>query len=111
MPRAASSSAASARPITDSLPLGGEFQPSTPILSGLPKQEAAFLGSPSVFAGVIVGSLASAKAERPNILLFLVDNLGCGKLGCYGQEVIRSRTLTGWPAKACRMNKLIERNL
>ena len=63
-------------------------------------------------AGVFgVGSVASAKAERPNILLFLVDNLGCGKLGCYGQEVIRSRTLTGWPAKACRMNKLIERNL
>ncbi|MGA0899030.1 MAG: sulfatase-like hydrolase/transferase [Luteolibacter sp.] len=52
-----------------------------------------------------VRSAASAKAERPNILLLLADDLGYGELGCYGQEVIRTPNIDRLAGKGMRFTQ------
>lgn len=41
---------------------------------------------PSILAGLVI-SMASAAADRPNILLMMVDDLGFSDFGCYGSEI------------------------
>lgn len=41
-------------------------------------------------AVIILGSCAEKKAEQPNIIFILADDLGYGDLGCYGSEKIET---------------------
>ncbi len=34
--------------------------------------------------------LCMATAEKPNVVVFLVDDMGWGDLACYGNEIIKS---------------------
>lgn len=57
---------------------GGPF----PRFSGLTRRP---LGIIAVFFAVILSALPAGEA-RPNLLLFFVDNVGYGDLGCYGNR-------------------------
>ena len=45
--------------------------------------------------------LCQAKAERPNIIYILADDLGWGDLGCYGQKTLKTTNLDRLAKKVC----------
>lgn len=56
--------------------------------------------SDSFFLGSLAGSLAAA--EKPNLVFILVDDLGYGDLGCYGQKLIKTPRLDQMAAEGVR---------
>ena len=46
--------------------------------------------------------LSAARDERPNIIYIMVDDLGYGDLGCYGQEVVQTPNLDRMAAEGMR---------
>ncbi len=71
----------------------------------------------SVLAGVAAAALAGLVAapeasaaprgngRRPNIVLILLDDLGWGEPGCYGQRVIRTPVIDGLAAQGLRFSQ------
>ncbi len=53
-------------------------------------------------AQVISGQPANAEASRPNIIYIMVDDLGYGDLGCYGQRVVQTPNLDQMAAEGMR---------
>jgi len=51
--------------------------------------------------------MATVRSTRPNIVYFLVDNLGYGELGCYGGGVLRGAETTRIDAFAAQGLKLL----
>ena len=61
-------------------------------------------------AGLIVGWLASVQAatpaaRKPNIVFVLADDLGYGRLGCYGQRLITTPHLDRLAAEGARFSR------
>jgi arylsulfatase A-like enzyme len=53
-------------------------------------------------AAVVGGPLRGAEERGPNVILVLADDLGCGELGCYGQEKIRTPNVDRVAAEGMR---------
>jgi len=58
----------------------------------------------SLIALALFGLFAHA-AERPNIIYILVDDLGYGDLGCYGQETLNTPTIDKMAAEGMRFTR------
>lgn len=63
-------------------------------------------------AGLVLAALASAPparaqepAARPNVVVFLADDLGWGDLGCYGHPAIRTPNLDAFAREGVRLTQ------
>ncbi len=62
----------------------------------------------SYLSAVLLGVLligVSQSAERPNIVIFLTDDMGWGDLACYGHEVIKSPHLDKFAEEGVRFTQ------
>lgn len=49
--------------------------------------------------------LLAAAADKPNVVIFLVDDMGYGDLGCYGNKIIHSPNLDHFASEAMRFTQ------
>src|SRR5689334_6686599 len=54
-----------------------------------------------LFSGV--GAAAEPDQKRPNIVIFLADDLGYGDLGCFGHPVLRTPNLDRFATQGMRL--------
>ena len=62
------------------------------------------LGWLAAIVGLWSASAAAADAPRPNVVVFLADDMGFSDLGCYGGE-IETPTLDGLAANGLRFTQ------
>ena len=48
---------------------------------------------------------AESKPTKPNVVIFLVDDMGWGDLGCYGNKIIQSPNLDKFASQAMRFTQ------
>lgn len=65
---------------------------------------------PIVCSFLLLLSLSSWSAERPNLIFILADDLGYGDLGCFGQQVIKTPRLDQMAAEGMRLTQFYAGN-
>ena len=55
-----------------------------------------------VLPGVLIGGTQREGGERPNVIVFLADDLGYGDLGCYGHRFMKTPNLDRFAAEGMR---------
>ena len=53
----------------------------------------------------IQGASSQASERKPNVIVFLADDLGYQELGCYGQKVIQTPSIDALAKKGLRMTQ------
>jgi len=66
---------------------------------------AAGAGSLLGRRGAVQGAQAPSNRRRPNVVLFVADDLGYGELGCYGQTKIRTPNIDRLAAEGVRFTQ------
>ena len=65
----------------------------------------------SLLLAVMLSAMASAAdARRPNVVVFLADDLGYGELGCYGQKKILTPRLDKMASEGLRFTNAYSGN-
>ena len=54
---------------------------------------------------LLLGSSLLHSAPPPNVVIFLVDDMGWGDLGCYGNDVIHSPNLDRFATEGIRFTQ------
>jgi arylsulfatase A len=67
------------------------------------KRHFQLLSSLALLLAALTGAVSAA--DRPNIVLFLADDLGWGDLGCYGHEVIKTPHLDRFATQGMRLTQ------
>lgn len=49
-------------------------------------------------------NVESASTERPNLVLFLVDDLGIGDIGCFGNDTIKTPNIDSLASHGVKLN-------
>ena len=52
-----------------------------------------------------LASLPAAAADRPNVVIFLADDLGYGDLGCYGHPRVKNPNLDAFAKEGVRLTQ------
>ena len=58
----------------------------------------------------VVGTSDSSRIQRPNIVLFFIDDLGYRDLGCYGSESYQTPSIDRMAAQSIRMTQFYSAN-
>ena len=61
-----------------------------------------------ILLGIITcvqGASSQASERKPNVIVFLADDLGYQELGCYGQKVIQTPSIDALAEKGLRMTQ------
>ena len=53
---------------------------------------------------ISVCNVKSAPTERPNFVVFIVDDLGIGDIGCFGNHTIKTPNIDGLASRGVKLN-------
>jgi len=83
------------------------YRPPSPPISGEKGRQCATLGRLLIVVMTLVWTcgVQSLADERPNIVLFLADDLGWGDLGCYGCEHIQTPNLDRFATQGVQLTQ------
>jgi arylsulfatase A-like enzyme len=67
-------------------------------------QHFMFLALVYLLSQCVVSAEVNPAAERPNFVVFLVDDLGIGDIGCFGNDTIKTPNIDNLASHGAKLN-------